>query len=336
MSNLNKWLCLWLLTAAAPIAAGEPFDRQVSIYTDQWAPFIELDHTQQDVRKIVDLALVEVGIQAQWEQLNYYHSFKFTEQDKISAAFPFFKTANRAPQVLFSDPVYQIENSVFYDRVRYPQGVDLATGVAAVVGGYSYGETIDNLIRERRVFASDQQALQALFDGEVDYAPMSSQVAQVLTLKQFPNQYYRLEALPQYSSFSSVHLIAPKTVAGRSFISQFNRGLQVAQDLVTEVDTAIDANIFGKAAGIISLAEADGYPIITAQLNSETTGDAAIIYLVPGTRAVVLNWSPTMLGSTTNEQIFAAMTEQTTVRLLDGPHQGKVVKVKNLHIRIQG
>lgn len=336
MSNLSKWLCLWMLTAVAPMTAAEPFDRHVSIYTEQWAPFIELNQAQQDVRKIVDLALVEVGIEARWEQLNYYHSFKFTEQNKISAAFPFFKTANRASLVLFSEPVYQIENSVFYDRFRYPQGVDLATGVAAVVGGYSYGETIDNLIRERRVFASDQQALQALFDGEVDYAPMSSQVAQVLTLKQFPNQYYRLATLPQYSSFSSVHVIAPKTQAGQDFISKFNRGLKVAKDLVTEVDTAIDANIFGRAAGIVSLAEADGYPIITAELATDKAANAEIIYLVPGTRAVVLNWSPTMLGSTTNEQIFAAMTEQSTVRLLDGPHQGKVVKVKNLHIRIQG
>ncbi|PTB88576.1 hypothetical protein C9928_06005, partial [Pseudidiomarina aestuarii] len=281
MSNLSKTLLLLCLLAAQSAGSTSLFDREVDIYTAEWAPYIDLMQSRGDLRELVEIALVDVGIKANWQQLNYYHSFQFIEQNKITAAFPYFKTVKRAERVIFSDPVFFIENAIFYDRVRYPNNFDIEGHTAAVVGGYSYGENIDALLGSTRTFANDQQALRALFNGEVDFVPMSSHVAEALTLEYFPNQYHRLAKSPQYSSASSVHLIAPKTVDGQAFMDSFNRGLVVAKKLVTEIDASIDANIFGRAGGIVSLNEADGYPIVTA-IPIAVSASSHSIYLVPG------------------------------------------------------
>ena len=88
-----------------------------------------------------------------------------------------------------------------------------------------------------------------------------------------------------------------------------------------------------KPKDIARLITAEGYPAIVGQTSIAEKID---YYTLPqGTRVLVLNWSDKILSPSSTDRIYKSMTDLSYVVILNGPHVGKELYVKNMHLEIQ-
>ncbi|GGA80972.1 hypothetical protein GCM10011369_23660 [Neiella marina] len=336
MPNVIKFLllilCCWSLPAQAATL------QQQSIYTAPWPPFVTGDEQHLgSAERIVQLVLYEMKRSPSWHHIDYYFSFKMAAEGDITAAFPFFKTPDRQARALFSEPLMRVENGMFYSE-RWHQ--DVAQLAAADnqslkygrVAGYSYGQQLDELLPEAKIYSSELLALEALANGDIDLLPISIQVAKHLIRRYMPHKTHEFKVLNKHRAHNNVYLVAPNSVEGRAFIEQFNQALKTlkAQGLFDEI---LSSNRMVEGSGFVRLVAAEGFPVVTGYELLDN-GDKQFFVIPQGSRGEVLRWHPVVLQPHDNEQIFDGMMRYSLVHIANGPHAGKSLYIRNMHIEI--
>ena len=117
--NWLIWTVFLSLGAAISVCAEgyTSSKKPISILTDVWPPYVnERGHVPGVATLLVDSIAKEVGIEVLWEHFPYGISYSFLKRGKASFAYPFFKTPQRAENVIFSLPILSVTSRMYVNR----------------------------------------------------------------------------------------------------------------------------------------------------------------------------------------------------------------------------
>lgn len=309
------------------------WSKSISIATNQWAPYINMQN--QPLGSAADIlrqVLSQDNHNVVWRYQNYDLAFELVAKGKQQAAFPYFKTPEREQKVLFSNAILSVTSHIYYNRQGESQldFKQLSTHKFGRVAGYSYGQDIDNYLTNAKVFTSEKDALESLFKNEIDFLPMTESVMNNMLNQTYKNQALLIKHIDKLSSYDTLHLIAPNTDEGKTLIDKINRLLKQVEGI--ESLKAKPLKRF-KPKDIAKLITAEGYPAIVGQVSLNEITD---YYTLPqGTRVLILSWSSKILKPSKTDRIYKSMIDLSHVVVLSGPHVGKELYIKNMHLEVQ-
>ncbi len=308
----------------------------LQVYTNDWPPYVRSAGPDAgSASRIVRLTLDNMNTQVEFRYFDYSYSYYLTKSGRAALAFPYFKTKARQDEVLFSASLFTVRNRVFYNRQFHDfasAGVDLREFRFGQVAGYSYGEKIDALMQDPVVFESEIAAIEALLSNSIDLLPITDSVASAILLENFPNRKELVRPVPELTENSTLHVIAPNNAEGKVLIEKFDASLQqlLAEKVLVELDQSTLA-AFEKKGDVVELAASEGFPIVVGVDRMDRSKHFAI---PQGTHAVVIQWSDKILKPAADDRLYRTMVEESLLVILDGPHVGKELFVKNMHIAI--
>lgn len=311
---------------------------EVELLTNTWPPYINaVDEPLGSAAEIMELILRRSKVSARWTYVPYELALFEVSQGAQLISYPYFKTKKRQEQVLYSAPIFTVSSKIFYNRqyLNQKQAKEQFDKKLRIgkVAGYSYGESLDEAISTATVFNNEKRALTALFNHEIDLLPMTESVLDTILNADFPQRQQLIRPLENVEEVSSLHLIAAKSAAGKAIIERVNQAL-------LELKTAGLASIQNEpfeapvSVDVASLVVAEGYPTILGQ--TAQSGASIEYYTLPlGTGALVLEWSKNMLKPAANDRLYQHMMDLSKVVILNGPHVGKELYVRNMHIELR-
>ena len=305
----------------------------ISIATNEWAPYINAEKkTLGTAADLLTQVLGQNEIQIDWQYKNYDLAFELVASGKQQLAYPYFKTAEREARALFSEPVFSVTNHIYYNRQHESKLniSQLEKHKFGRVAGYSYGQLIDAYLSEATTFSSEKEALESLFKNEIDFLPMTESVMNTLLNDTYRDQALLIKKLNDISGKDTLHIIAPKSVKGRVVIDTVNELLHQVKEIQSLQLSTVERF---KTKDIARLISAEGYPVIVGQ---KSLNNATDYYTLPqGTRVLILSWSDKILSPSNTDRLYKSMIDLSHVVILNGPHVGKELYVKNMHLEIQ-
>lgn len=311
--------------------------KEYRIYTDTWSPYVEPDGKGSS-QKVANIIFNEFGGKINWFYFPYDYAFYLVRTKAVTASYPYFYTEERAQSVLFSDPVFKV-SSYFYFNRQFNKKNDVLTANAlakdiriGMVSGYSYGKEIDSLLTKATIFTDEKVALQALLSGKIDVLPMTESVLNHYLNNYFFDESQLIVKLKSIHAEQTLHMIASKTKAGEDLINQVNRALTTLKK--NEISSiALKTTPLKEVADHAVLESTDEFPVI---LGREKPNDSDYLALPAGTKAIVVRWSDKFTNKNKGDRIYKSMMSESKLVILNGPHIGKELLIKNLHIRIIG
>jgi polar amino acid transport system substrate-binding protein len=335
MLRVMVWVFVtsFMLVMPSRANADTTLSGSVNISTSKWQPYINLqDQPLGSAAELLRQLFSQNDTDIKWQYQNFDLAYQQVQQGQKLAAYPYFKTPQRSDEVLFSAPIFNVTSHLYYNR-QYNDSIeqsDLKNYRLGKVAGYSYGTEIDKIVTAAKVIATEKQALIALLNNEIDYLPMTESVMNTLLIDAFPERMLLVKPLKNITGNASLHLIAAKTVQGQQLIKQLNQLLSQAQTLQSLQATPQQLPNKPDIARLIS---AEGYPVILGQ--SEVDGSPDYFTLPQGTKVLVLTWSGKILASSKSDRLYKNMIDLSHVVVLNGPHVGKELYVRNMHIELQ-
>ena len=306
----------------------------VSVSTYQWLPYITAkDQALGTGAELLTQIVSQDNSHINWRYQNYDLAFELIADGKQQAGFPYFKTSERAQRVLFSKPVFSVTNRLYFNR-QHQKNIpldELSQYTFGQVAGYSYGEKIDSYLTQAKTFTSDQAALEALLSHQIDFLPMTESVMNTLLNQQYKDQSLLIKAVEGVTGHDTLHVIAPKNAQGKNTIARINQLIEQVKGIKSLSLKVVQRNTPKDIARLIT---AEGYPAIVGQ----TALDAAnsqFFTLPQGTRVLVLKWSDKIIRASQTDRIYKSMIDLSQVVVLNGPHVGKELYIKNMHLEIQ-
>lgn len=339
-------LCLMFVYSLS-VNAGEP----VTVLTNDWPPYINSENEEAGrAAKMLEVVSAYAGISVDWHYIPYADAQSLLALQEYTVSFPYLYTEARAKKFYYSDALYNTRIKVYFNRRFYQQSSfdDTLNNVKlGRVTGYSYGEYIDTLIENARAFETEMGALKALLNNEIDVLPMTEAVMQQLLKQYFPEQEKLVAAIeqPALNAEHGLHVIASKTPEGLALINRINEAISTRMQLQGDYIQPAPASV--EKIDEVLLTTSEGYPAILGRAlsgsNTQRQCDAEVVatemanyYTLPlGTHAIVLQWSSTILHPSHTDRIYKNMMEESLLLILNGPHVGKELCVKNMHINIK-
>ncbi|MBQ0797045.1 ABC transporter substrate-binding protein [Zhongshania sp.] len=309
----------------------------VVILTDTWEPYINSPGAEQGTAaKLIDILLYYVGVESSWKYFPYEFSFYEVKNGRGLLSYPYFKTQQREGLVLFSEPIFSVTSKVYYNRAFTSAEVALSAYSSkrriGRVAGYSYGQSIDEEVVSAVVFATEIQALTALFNHDIDVLPMTEGVMNHYLSNNFPLRKQLILAIDDIADTSSLHAIAAKNIQGKAIIKKINHAFKIlSAEGIDSIQTTAAA--IPDPVDIARLITSEGYPLIIGQ--SAADGDSIDYYTLPqGSKALVIDWSSKITEPSSTDRIYKNMMDLSKVVLLNGPHVGRELFVRNMHIEL--
>lgn len=333
------------LIAGAPSLAQTTGERdRLEVYTEYWPPYVnEAGAELGTVARLVRIVLDEMGYAADWRYFDYNYSYHKVRTGRAMIAFPFFRIGERPNEVAFSRELFRATSRLYYNQ-RFTRSGDveekLQRGRFGRVSGYRYGETIDPLVADATEFQTERAALQALLDDQIDFLPMTERVADEILARDFPNQLQLVSPVEDIADPATLHVIFPATPEGEALRDEFDQALERLLLGENAILNGADDAARPRAAPltIASVVASEGFPIILARRAENGSEDGAgqrRFYAVPqGTRVAIVTWSERIAGEMTDDRLFRTMMDETLVVALNGPHVGREMYIRNMHLAI--
>lgn len=332
--GFNLLLKIFLSFSLLPTANAQ---QGITLLTDIWPPYINAQGQDKGTAaKLIEILLEYENVNAQWNYLPYELSYHQVESHNKLLSYPYFKTEQRENSVLYSEPVFSVISKIYYNRqFLTAQVAEQAYKYKRRIGkvaGYSYGESIDKEVKQAITFASEAQALTALFNHDIDLLPMTEGVMNHHLTINFPLRKQLILSIDNILDTSSLHVIAARTAQGRIIIDKINNAIKSLNALgmtsLQTTTTAIPAPI-----DVAKLTTTEGYPLIIGQ--SDVAGDNIKYYTLPlGSKVLIIKWSDKILQPSSTDRIYKNMMDLSKVVLLNGPHVGKELFVRNMHVEL--
>jgi ABC-type amino acid transport substrate-binding protein len=178
-------LCLALsLAGGLAVTPASAQGDALSLGSDRWPPFTDEPGRARFAVELVDEALDRAGIDASTAIIDWEAVLPGLRSGKLDGSAALWRSAEREQFLLFSEP-YLENRLVLVGRkgadVSATSLADLADKRLAVVGGYAYGEQLEEdrapeLVRRE----SDEASLQTLLEGRADYMLVDDLVIQYI------------------------------------------------------------------------------------------------------------------------------------------------------------
>ncbi len=329
-NSLPALLLAALICLCGPVSAQSA--QPLAVHTDIWPPYVEAGTpVQGSVVNLVRTVLDDMGERPDWQRFDFAYSYDKVLRQRAPLAFPYFLTPEREAEVMFSAPLFEVTNLIFHNR-RF--GTLEAAGLEGArfgrVAGYRYGAVLDAYAGDARVFASEAGALRALLDGEIDALPMTQSVAEATLASEFPDELELIRPVEGVSDTASLHVIAPMSEEGTRLIARFDASLARlrAEGIIPAGDPSARVRLPERT--LARLVASEGFPMILARVQ----GEAGHLSMPPGARATIIEWSPRIADGQSDERIYQTMMDETRVVMLSGPHVGRELLVRNMHLEI--
>jgi polar amino acid transport system substrate-binding protein len=325
-----------LLALAATARAGEA----VPIYLDTYRPYITpKDAPRGSLMRLVDMVLEDAGTDHIYRYEDYAFGFHRVQTEELAASFPWRKTPEWETLFTYSKPLVIIETQFYYNQRFHRQPIQPSQLPQMTLGrleSYGYeGSVLAPLEAAKAegrlvLLKTESEAINALLSGRIDAVPLQKVVAQATLQSQFANLAQLIQPVIGVGTAIPFHMIAPKTPAGKRFIQAFNASFDtLTQAGVLSLDYANRGIDKPPVYDFVTLVVAEGFPTILG----EDPNDRAQAFALPeGTRALVLEWSPRLREPVPSGNLYQTMVDQTSLLILNGPHVGRELNVKNMHI----
>ena len=338
-----------------------------TVYTDTYRPFVAApDEEEGSLSRLVHLVLEDMEAPYDIKYIDYGYAQYASANKARTASFPWRQNAEREENFLFSKPLATVTTKLFYNRRIHPDMAEQDINGQFRIGlveetlyGDQVRETIDKTAPNGacpseagneessargcfRMFRSEAAALKALLTDDIQLLPIPVALKAATMQSVFPFQENLIQPLDGISETYDLHLITGKGKEGEAFIAAFNKSFDrlIAHDVV-DVWQFSEAGFDPEIAPPAQLVKSEGFPVITGRQCIEGEGPSCrggrnVYYaLPPGTRVLVLEWSPAIANpSNTDERLFRTMTEETRVLTLDEPEVGRELYVKTMHISL--
>jgi len=158
------------LFAAAALAADEP---TVRLASDRWPPFTNVEGQTRLAIDLVDQALERIGVRTDTTVTDWTDVMAGLRDGRFDGCAAIWRSDERETFLLYSQPY--LENRLVLvgnkgSDVGAERLADLTGKRVGVVEQYAYGDTVDTAQGPRFVAgSSDQDNLQKLLAGEIDY-----------------------------------------------------------------------------------------------------------------------------------------------------------------------
>lgn len=330
-----------LLVFSLTVAKAETLE----IYTYDWEPYINPKGSPKgDAAEMFDVLGKFGSFNIDWQYVPYSDAQTLLELEKAALSFPYFYSEQRAKKFIYSKPLYFASVSVFYNRQNTSSEKVLSLFPSLIKGkvsGNSYGGNIDVKFDDAEVFETELEAISALLSGEISVLPMAKGVMKTLLKKYFSAQQALIKAI-ESSDFNNqlgMHVIASKNEIGNQLIKKVNAAIELRTQLQGEYKTKVKDTTLSVDTAILKPSE--GYPTILGRLSqiesrecgSKGAGD--VFFTLPiSTKVIVLKWSEHVTKPSYTDRIYGNMMEESAVLVLNGPHLGKELCVKNMHVEL--
>lgn len=343
-----------LLLPQAAHAQSKPLE----ICTDYWPPYVNAEgEGLGELARVVNTVLDDMGREADWVYFDFsYCRYRIDRKDRVMLSFPWFRTPEREVSTYLSDPLFEATTRIYFNRrfSTFDGPVKDYSGYTfGRVASYSYGDEIDKLVQDAIVFPTERAAIEALLKRQIDLLPMTEGVARAILKQDFPNRLQLILPLEGPTGTAPLRMMAPRTPAGKALIHKFNESLKrLTEEGVIQLKPPVEASLngvagqslaacgaegsgTGSAAGsddIARIVASEGFPVVLGR--QDRNGKPAYLALPQGTKVIVLCWSPRMTNSSGSDRLYKTMVDESRVVVLDGPHVGEEVLVKNMHLAI--
>lgn len=317
----------------------------IKVYTFDWEPYINLDGLPKgEAAKVLEVTGKFSSLTFDWDYIPYSDAQALLKLGADALSYPYFYSEVRAQSFIYSKPLYFASVSVFYNR-RNTSSEDVLSMFAmlkkGVVSGNSYGESLDEKFNDSDVFQSELEAINALLSGEIEALPMADGVMETMLKKYFNSQKALIQPIlnKSYRSQLGMHVIAPKNGAGKKLIEEIDKAILIRSKVKSEFkDTSRNTILPVDTA---QLKPSEGYPAILGRLAKSQNRDCLtkspgdLYYTMPiNTKVLVLEWSEHVRAPSATDRIYGNMMEESFILVLNGPHVGKELCVKNMHVEL--
>lgn len=308
----------------------------VRLISGDWEPFVGSELAENGpVARIVTETFQRMGYKPEILFTSWDLILDQTGRVDVLGAFPFIASDTRRERYAFSDPILEFEYVLFYYRPHVPEPDTLITPDDFVSRGYQFGKvegydvwpTLANAGFEFREYSTREDAFQALVEGEIDFLPEGRLVGEVIlksaAIRADATAFGALNATDNdlLGASESLYLLLPNTDSARSLLSRFNQELQQVKETTVYYEALAEINQAGSTPDIIELQLPTDRDFISV------TADDGAVYLVPsGSRALVIAW-PAAFEEPAAPDTNAQELPMLTVKLLNGPLQGRVVQI---------
>lgn len=306
------------------------------VTTDEWYPYTSKEHNgfiEQIVTEVLDVSNIKYTI----DYTNFEQGYKDTLNNTYDGTFPYFVTKDREKSVLYSDPLFEAENVLFYNKDRFKNDVkNIYTYRIGLVKGYAYKNIDINKFKNIVYLDNDLVGFDMLYKGKIDLLPSNKLVAIHIIKKYFNDFYSNMDYLKdeRFISKDFLYLIYNKNEENKGVLKTFNASLKKLKksgkykQIILENRQLINA----KLSNVIKLVNnTESFPMVVAT----DSPNAKEKYMIPrGTKAIVLEWSK-HFKEKGSLKIYDEMFKKTKVRIVNGPLKGKILYVENMYIEIE-
>ena len=307
-------------------------NNNVIVYVDEFPPYINDQRSALGTSAKTLKVLGEyAGIDIEYRYIPYADAVALMKLEKDVVSFPYFFTEARKEHFYYSKPIVNISIRLFFNRqfADLSKATDISNMRVGTVLGYSYGQNVDAMLQDATQFDTDLAALVALMNNEIDVLPMANGVMESLLITHFKDQRQLIRPIQVISGSEQFHVMAPKTEYGKQVIAQIDAAIALKFGDATPQDNRAEK---APDADVAELIPAEGFPAIIGQYIDSPEQN----YTLPiGTKVVVIDWSEAIRSANTTSSINRNMMLTSKVVILNGPHVGKELMVRNMHIKLK-
>lgn len=307
----------------------------VKLSTGEWFPYTtNNDDFKGVITEIIDSTFSHMEMKTNLSFESFDIAYKKTLEGQYIGSFPFFKTDQRNKEVLYSDPLFEVENVLFYNKNTMIEK-SLKTQTIGYVKGYAYKNIKQEEFENYKMFENELDAFDMLNKGQISLLPSNKLVGIHIVKKYFNDFYSNIDILEnnEYKSSNTLHLVLKKSEKNIKLLKKFNTSLNELKnigkykEIILKNRQLIEANL----SNVIKLVNnTESFPMVIAT----ETPDSKEKYIIPrGTKAIVLNWSK-HFKKKGNLKIYDEMFKKTRVKIVNGPLKGKILYIENMYIEI--
>lgn len=226
-------LILWLTASFA--AADTP--SKIRLTNGEWAPYQSENLPEYGAAsELVTKAFAAVGIEVEYGFFPWNRTMMLVERGAWDGTFMWVLTPERERLFLASDPLFVLQEVVFYSNdnpIDAKEPEDLAGKVMGALDSSAFGRQFAPLIDNGKIIVArvqdNQQLFQMLAMGRVDFVPELETSGYEAVLEHLTeDQRTRISHLETITYPWSYHLLISRQIEyGPFYIEAFNRGMEI-------------------------------------------------------------------------------------------------------------
>lgn len=229
---------LVFLFAAHAVASDNP--TKIRLTNGEWAPYQSANLPEYGAAsELITKAFAVVGIEVEYGFFPWNRTMILVERGAWDGTFMWVLTPERARKFLASDPLFVLQELVFYSKdnpVQAEKPEDLAGKVMGALDSSAFGQQFAPLIADEKIIVArvqnNQQLFQMLAMGRVDFVPeLETSGYEAVQDHLSEDQRQQISHLETMTYPWSYHLLISRQIEdGPYFIEAFNRGLAILKE----------------------------------------------------------------------------------------------------------